>query len=485
VSADAGAVTPDELRTLFLFESLDDEQLGWLAAHGRVERFPAGSAVYREGEPAESFFVLLDGALSLARRIGQDDVEINRTDHRGVYAGATQAYVQGGDVARNYVNSVRAVTECRFFVLDAADFAGMMRHWYPMAIHLLEGLFFGMRTTDAVVGQRERLLALGALSAGLTHELNNPAAASVRAASTLRERVAEMRRRLGELADGHIGPDQLRALTEVQETVIARIADAPALSPVQMADREDELGEWLQEQGVADGWDLAPVLVAAGVDVECVGRIADSVGPDLREQALRWLTTTVEAELLLGEITDAGERISSLVGAAKQYSQLDRAPYQRLDLHDGLDSTLAMLAHKMGDGVSVVRDYDRALPAIPGYPAELNQVWTNIIDNALQAMGGHGTLTVRTALADERALVEIGDTGPGIPPEIQRRIFEPFFTTKPAGEGTGLGLDISYRIVVRRHHGDLAVVSAPGDTRFQVRLPLTEGPEPAGQAAVG
>ena len=191
------------------------------------------------------------------------------------------------------------------------------------------------------------------------------------------------------------------------------------------------------------------------------------------EASIRWLNYTVETELLLNEIEDSTKRVSHLVTAAKQYSQLDRAPYQVVDVHELLKSTLMMLHGKLGDGITVVKDFDRSLPPIPGYPAELNQVWTNLIDNAVSAMDGHGTLTVRTARDDDRVLVEIADTGPGIPKDIQSRIFEPFFTTKPVGEGTGLGLDISYRIVVNRHHGDLRVESEPGNTRFQVRLPIT------------
>jgi signal transduction histidine kinase len=202
--------------------------------------------------------------------------------------------------------------------------------------------------------------------------------------------------------------------------------------------------------------------------------------PDVLEGAIRWLSYTVETESLLREITDATARISDLVLAAKQYSQMDRAPYRIVDLHEGLDATLVMFGRKLGEGtgIDIVRDYDRSIPAVPAYPAELNQVWTNIIDNAIDAMSesgeGTGTLTVRTARDGDRVLVEIGDTGPGISPDVRRRIFEPFFTTKPVGKGTGLGLDVSYRVIVSRHHGDIAVVSSPGDTRFQVRLPIAE-----------
>ncbi|MGC9671071.1 ATP-binding protein [Planosporangium sp. 12N6] len=467
-------MTPAELKTLFLFESLTDEQLDWLAAHGSQRTFPAGTTVFTEGEPAEYFFVLLSGTLALYRRVQADDVETVRTDRRGVYMGAVRPYLReepGGDA---YPASMRAISDCAFFALPAEDFGTMLREWFPIAVHLLEGLFFGIRANQAVVDERQRLAALGSLTSGLMHELNNPATAAVRATAALRERVAGMRHKLGMLADGRIAPEQLHALTRLVEPIIERAAKAPELTPIQASDREDTLGDWMDEHGVADGWDLAPVLAAGGLDVDCLDEISRSVAPELLDQSLRWIGYALETEQLMADISDAGNRISSLVTAAKQYSQLDRASYQWIDVHDGLKSTLVMLTHKIGDGVRVVKDFDRTLPRIPAHPGELNQVWTNLIDNAVQAMNGSGTLTVRTASDGDRVLVEVGDTGPGIPPELCRRVFEPFFTTKPVGEGTGLGLDIAYRIVVNRHGGDIGVVSHPGDTRFQVRLPLSE-----------
>jgi signal transduction histidine kinase len=244
---------------------------------------------------------------------------------------------------------------------------------------------------------------------------------------------------------------------------------------MEAADREDALADWLADHGVDGGWQLAPTFVQAGLDIAWLEQVAAAVDETVLEGAVRWLNYTVETELLMNEITDSTTRISRLLGAAKQYSQLDRAPYQVTDVHDLLDSTLLMLSGKLGSGITVVKDYDRTLPKIPGYPGELNQVWTNLIDNAAAAMnadGAGGTLTVRTARDEDRLLVEFRDTGPGIPAAIRDRIFDPFFTTKPVGEGTGLGLDISWRIVVNKHGGDLRVESVPGDTRFQVRLPL-------------
>jgi signal transduction histidine kinase len=461
-----------ELRKLFLFEKLSDEQLQWLTQHGWVAEVPSGATFLTEGDPAELFTVLVSGTISMSRRVGRDDVETVRTDQVGVYAGAMQAYV--ADPARqSYTGTIRVLSDARFFVLRAEDFAWMMHTWFPMAIHLLEGLFLGMRTSAHIIGQRQQLLALGALSAGLTHELNNPAAAAVRATAALRDRVAGMRQKLAMLAKEDVDPRLLRSLVDVQEEAVEAVPEAPKLTPIQESEREDALNEWLDEHEVPNGWELAPIFVGAGTTPEVLDKLADQAPPALLEGAVRWLAYTLETELLMSEITDSVTRISSLVAAAKQYSNMDRAPHERVDIHAGLKSTLVMLTSKL-EGIEVVKDFDRSLPKVPVYAGELNQVWTNLIDNAVQAMNGHGTLTIRTSMDGDRLRVEIGDTGPGIPEKLRQRIFEPFFTTKPVGQGTGLGLDISYRIVVGRHGGDLTVESQPGDTRFIVRLPLTE-----------
>jgi signal transduction histidine kinase len=480
VSAELGDLpavcNQEELRTLFLFEKLSDDQLAWLCREGRVMLADPG-VVYAEGDPAACFYVLLSGTVVLLRHVGPDEVEVNRTSSPGAYAGAFTAYL-GDRVPQIYLNSLRVTEPSRFFVLDAAKFAELMNDWFPMAVHLLEGLFFGQRNTQEAIGQRERLLALGSLSAGLTHELNNPASAAVRATASLRERVAGMRHKLAMIAAKPKDPASLSALVRLQEEAAARVAKAPALSPLEASDREDTIADWLGGHGVANGWDLAAVFTQAGLDIAWLDQVAatmadTSADPVTLDSTFRWIGYTVETELLMNEIDDSVTRISTLVGAAKQYSQLDRSPYQVVDVHDLLDSTLLMLAAKIGDGITVVKDYDRSLPRVPAYPGELNQVWTNLIDNAVSAMEGTGTLTVRTELDNGQVLVEFADTGPGIPADIQSRIFEPFFTTKPVGQGTGLGLDISWRIVVNRHHGDLRVQSVPGDTRLQVRLPLT------------
>jgi signal transduction histidine kinase len=460
-----------ELRTLFLFEKLSDEQLDWLCERGHVELHEPGY-VLREGEPATCLYVLMDGTIALSRRVGDDDVETSRTDQRGVYAGAWAAFLDSS-ATRSYNASMRTITPARFFVLSAGDFTTLMKQWFPMPLHLLEGLFYGNQRSQRAVGERERLLALGSLSAGLTHELNNPAAAAVRATSSLRERVAGMRRKLALIAGGAWDRHQLETLIALQERAVEQVAKAPELSPIEASDREDEMSDWFDAHGIAGGYDIAPTFVQAGLDVAWLEQVVAIVDEGMLEGAVRWLNYTVETELLMNEIEDSTGRISTLVGAARQYSQMDRAPHQILDVHELLDSTLVMLSRKIGD-VRVVKEYDRTLPDIPVYGAELNQVWTNLIDNALQAMDGSGTLTIRTSKVDNRLQVEICDTGPGIPEDLVGRIFDPFFTTKPFGQGTGLGLDISRRIVVNKHHGDLSVESVPGDTRFRIRLPLRD-----------
>jgi signal transduction histidine kinase len=462
----------DELRTLFLFEKLADDQLDWVAENGYVEEYAAGTTVLNEGDPATCFYVLLSGTLQMTRLVHGDELEMVRTDQRGAYSGATQ-FLMGQRGEQRYSASVHAVTDAAFLLLPAAEFGDKFDEWFPMAAHLLEGLFLGRRNTDAVVGQRERLLALGALSAGLTHELNNPAAAAVRATSSLRERVAGMRQKLALLARNDMDPNLLEQLVDVQELLVKQVASAPKLSAMQASDLEDELSDWLEDHDVTDCWDLAAVFVPAGITVARLEEVHAAVGDEFLNTALRWLGYAVETETLMGEIEDATTRISTLLGSAKQYSQMDRAPFQWINVHDGLDSTLIMLSGKLGH-VKVVKEYDRSLPEIPAYAGELNQVWTNLVDNAVAAMEGHGKLTIRTGRENDRLLVEICDNGPGIPPELTQRIFEPFFTTKPVGEGTGLGLDISWRIVVNKHRGDLRLRSEPGDTRFQVLIPFTE-----------
>jgi signal transduction histidine kinase len=478
---------PDELRSLFLFEALSDEQLAVLCTNGHIQQYEPGP-ICVEGEPATCFYVLIDGELMMSKLSGGQDIETNRTSQRGVYCGAWRAFTGGNQ--KSYDASVHVTKPSRFFVMDAPVFAQFMRDQFPMAVHLLDGIAVGTDRTRRIIDNREKLLALGRLSAGLTHQLNNPAAAISRAAADLRGRVAGMRHKLAMLADGTITPEVLSALVRLQERVAEQVAKSASLhlSALETSDREDAVGDWLDDHGIDGGWDIAPTFVEGGIDTDWLERISavsEELAAGSLEQAIRWIDYTIESELLMNQILEASKRISALVADAKQYSQMDRAPFQVANVHDLLHSTLVMFADRLTkDGnkdadkdtpaITLVKDFDRSLPEIPCYPADLNQVWTNIIDNALAAMRDKGgTLTVRTCrYGDNMARVEICDTGPGIPADIREHIFEPFFTTKPFGEGTGLGLDLAFNIVVKKHRGDIRVESVPGDTRFIVLLPL-------------
>jgi signal transduction histidine kinase len=465
-------LSPDELRTLFLFEELADDQLGWLASNGRVVEYPAGATIHAEGAPASCFLVLLSGMLAMSRRVQGGELELMRTDYRGAYTGAFNFYVTRQNMPQVYPATARAVKDCRLLELPAAEMGRAFREWYPMAAHLLEGISTqGMESRDTIE-RHERLVALGSVTAGLTHELNNPVAAVMRASARLREMLAEMREKIGLLVHSQLPGDKLEAVADLAARALASSREAPDLSPIEASDREDEVTDWLTDHGIADAWEIAPTLVAAGLGTDWLEELVDVTPPPHLDYGLSYPVRAIESDKLLDEITHGVERISGLLASARQYTQMDRAPLQTFDVHEGLDATLTMLKHKLGDDIKVVREYDRSLPQLVAYPAELNQVWTNLIDNAIDAMGGHGTLTVRTRPEGERLAVEIGDTGPGVPMEVRSRVFEPFFTTKDIGKGTGLGLDIAWRIVVGRHGGEMSLESEPGDTRFTVVLPL-------------
>jgi signal transduction histidine kinase len=468
-------LTPDELRTLFLFEALSDDQLAWLAERGRVVEYPAGATIHAEGAPASCFFVLLSGTLAMLSRVHGGEIELFRSDHYGSYTGAFDAYLADLGVPQLYPGTARAVTDCRLFELPAADWGRAVKEWFPMAAHLLVGSQVQGYAARDTVARHERLVALGSVTAGLTHELNNPVAAVTRATARLRDMLAGMREKVGVMVRSQLPAEQLEAIADLAGRALERRRDAPTLSPLEATDREDEIGDWLEEHGVANAWEIAPTLVAAGVDLDWLEKLAEALPSSNLEVGLSYPVRALESDSLLDEITEAVERISGLLASAKQYTQMDRAPLRSFDVHEGLDATLTMLGHKIGQDVEVVRDYDRSLPKISAFPGELNQVWTNLIDNALDAMEGHGKLTVRTRReGEDRVMVEIGDTGPGVPEEAHNRVFEPFFTTKEVGKGTGLGLDIAWRIVVGRHGGEIRLETAPGNTRFDVLLPIEQ-----------
>jgi signal transduction histidine kinase len=474
---------PDELRTLFLFERLSDAQLQTLCDNGHIAVFDEGP-VCVEGEPATCFYVMLDGELVMSKRSGGVDVVTNRTSQRGVYCGAWSAYVP--NEVHIYEASVRVTKPSRFFVLDADAFARFMKSEFPMAVHLLEGHKVGGRRQSQLLGQREKLLALGTITAGLTHQLNNPAAAAARAVADLREGVGKMRHKLAMLADGKFTPDALRVLVSIQDEVAEQVAKSKAqeLTALESSDREDQIGDWLQDHNIVGAWEYAPTFVEAGLDVDWLNRVEASIDAvdcsATLQSALGWLKYTIDAELRMNEIADASNRISGLLAGTKKYSQMDLAEYQVANVHELLYSTVKTLfGHKVGADkpIKMVKDFDKTIPEIACYPGGLNEVWDIIINNAIQAMDGRGTLTLRTSRqGDDMIQIEICDDGPGIPEENIDRIFTPFFTTKPFGKGEGLGLDLARRIVMEKHQGDIRVESEPGDTRFIILLPLVAPP---------
>ena len=331
----------------------------------------------------------------------------------------------------------------------------------------------------SVSQQHAKLISLGIMAAGLAHELNNPAAAVGRSAEEARGVFREASARAMKLGELEMSQEEWAFVAELPVEVARRTQNAPALDSLDRSEREDEVAEWLEERGVEEPWELSPTLVGAGLDVDWLedlsGRLSDkgSLG-----EVLAWLASEITGEELLREIRQASTRISELVGAVKSYSYMDKASRKEADVHEGLENTLVMLGHKLKKGnVRVTRDYEEGLPRICAHGSELNQVWTNLMDNAIDAVEGDGNVRIRTAREGDWVLVEISDDGPGIPEEIRERIFEPFFTTKDVGKGTGIGLDISHRVVVEDLGGDIRVVSEPGNTSFQVRLPIRPATE--------
>jgi signal transduction histidine kinase len=316
------------------------------------------------------------------------------------------------------------------------------------------------------------MAALGKLSAGLAHELNNPASAAHRAMAGMRTDMLTWQALTLDLGSRFHDRDQIVGLLEVQRDALEGASRAQPLDPLTTSDREDEIADWLEQHDVADGWKLAPTLVHAGLDVEWLDGLARRFGGTAPPELLAWLEAGLSVAGMLDEAEQGTARILDLVKAIKAYTYMDQAPLQEIDLHEGLENTLTILGHRLKSGVTVIREYDVNLPRICAYGSQLNQVWTNLLDNAIDAMDGQGIIRIHTARENERVLVEIADNGPGIPPEVRARIFEPFFTTKDVGQGSGLGLDIVYGIVVDKHHGDIRVLSEPGNTRFEIRLPL-------------
>jgi signal transduction histidine kinase len=455
----------DELRSFTIFDGLTDEQLTELVDGGAEVRIEPGVELFREGEHADYWWVLVDGAVDLVRRIGREDTAVGRMDVPGRWAGGFRAWDEHGV----YLATGRGAAAGRVLRVPADVLRDRFNAWFPFGRHLIEGLYHTARSIESTARQRASLITLGTLAAGLAHEINNPAAAAARAVDDLQTACQTLLESLGRLASEEISPRQFTALDTLRSEIQSGAAES---DPLAMADQEDVLSSWLADRGVARDWMIAPPLAAAGADLEWCERAAAVLPGPALQPGLDWVASTLSAATLLAEIKDSTRRISGLVTAIRSYSRMDRASKQHIDVTDGLESTLVMLGYKIGAGITIVRDYGADLPKIDAYPGELNQVWTNLIDNAIDAMDGAGMLRLATRAEGEHVVIEVGDTGPGMPPEVAARAFEPFYTTKDVGKGAGLGLDIAQRIVAERHGGTIVIDCRPGQTVLRVRIPV-------------
>ncbi|WP_369252309.1 ATP-binding protein [Geodermatophilus amargosae] len=465
-----------ELRRIALFEGTGDDQLQDLLAAGTEVSFEPGDVLFQENHPADSWWVLLDGGIDLVRHVGRDETQLGSMDVPGRWAGGFRAWDEHGA----YLATGRAATAGRVLCVPAAELRRIWTARFPLGLQLTEGVSRSARNYETMARQREALAALGTLAAGLAHELNNPAAAATRAVDALAEACDGMLTSLRRLAAAPVTAGQFTGVDALRQELGSA---PPGEDLMALADREDALSDWLTRHGVARDWVLGPELAAAGADVGWCERLQEVVGEPALAAGLEWVASTLEARGLLAEVKESTRRISDLVAAVRSYSQLDRASMQRTDVAEGLESTLRTLAHRIPAGVTVVREYAADVPRIQALAGELNQLWTHLVDNALDAMDGAGTLRVRTRWERGAVVVEVGDTGAGMTEEVRAHAFDPFFTTKGVGEGTGLGLDISRRIV-ERHGGDIGVDPRPGETVFRVRLPSV-GPAARGRPAAG
>ncbi len=462
-------VTRDDLVQVPLFEHLHEYQLDWLVENGQPACVEPGEYLFREGDEADYFYVIMNGEVQITREANGSEM-ILATHQAGGFSGEVPLLS-----GTNYIASARALHESKLLRFDNQSFREMFSVCPVIVSKLFGELSRRIQATEAMDRQREKMMALGVLSAGLAHELNNPAAAATRAADQLGDALARLQPMTINLTRV-LDEDQLKTLLTLRERAAVTLGQPDDLDSLTRSDREDELSDWLDDRGVDEGWEIAPLLVSSGITVDNLDTLADTLDDDaVLLDAINWLRRSLDSASLLRQVEQSSKRISELVKAVKSYSFMDQAPLQEVDIHVGIEDTLTIMAHKLkSNHITVNKTYGKDLPALYAYGSELNQVWTNIIDNAIDAMvsaSGKGTMAIRTWSDDEDIWVEIADDGPGIPEEIRTRIFEPFFTTKPVGKGTGLGLDIAHRTVTARHHGEIRVESQPGETKFYIRLP--------------
>lgn len=454
----------DDLYQIPLFEGVDDDEFVWLMAHSHEQTIDTDAYFYREGEPVDQFYIVLEGELQITRNLNGRHTVMGTTP-RGVIGGEIALLNRGPSQV-----SACAIEPTRLLLFDEQAFRALFAECPIVGMRILQIAAERMQGTVSIQVQQQKTMALGKLSAGLAHELNNPAAATRRAAKSLRERFADLQAHAVTLSALGFGAEQASHLIAFQQRATATALETPVLGALAQSEREDALADWLDERGVADGWEMAESFVTAGLTADDLDELLTDIPDDQIEAVLTWFHDAMDAVTLLDEIEQGSSRISDLVRAIKSYTYMDQGEVQDINVHEGIDNTLTVLRHKLG-AINVVREYDPDLPIIQARGSELNQVWTNLLDNAIDALADSGEIRLITRRETDFIMVEVADNGPGIPEDIQERIFEPFFTTKDVGVGTGLGLDISYRIV-QQHHGTMELRSEPGNTRFIVRLPV-------------
>jgi signal transduction histidine kinase len=452
------------LRRQPLFSGLPEADLQRLYSQARTLKLPPGRVLIEEGTPGDALYILISGELEISKYAAAQDVKMD-VRRPGDVIGEMSLLDNSPRSA-----SVRTLTETEVLMISKEVFERVMLGSAPAALATLRTVMYRLRQNEALLHEKEKMAGLGTLAAGLAHELNNPAAAVRRASDQLRELLLKWQKAMSALDALDLDADQTQRVKDLRLAIARHAVEPVDLDALARSDRETEVEQWLAEHGLENPWELAPTLVGFGWKVADLEQLAEHFSDEQIAVLTESLGTGSAVYSLLDEVAKGAERISEIVKAVKSYSYLDRAPVQAVNVHEGLDNTLVILRHKLKNNIHIIREYDPDLPQIEAYAGELNQVWTNIIDNAVDALNGQGEIKLRTSRDDGYVVVELSDNGPGIPPDIQSRVFEPFFTTKPPGVGTGLGLNIAYNII-HKHYGEIQLDSRPGSTTFRVRLP--------------